>query len=191
MAILMYTGGTTGLPKGIVHSHGGIVVEHLKALALQYDLGPGDRFLWFTTTGWMMWNFLVGGLLVGATLVLYDGSPAHPDMDVLWDVAARHRVTLFGVSAPYYNDYRYRRRPTENLIIGRMFHIREKTFFQIRGEMFNAFNRTRMPNPDGSNPLATPVFSNLGVPTAGFGRINAASSTAGERTVQLVGRFQF
>jgi acetoacetyl-CoA synthetase len=98
---VLYSSGTTGLPKGIVHSHGGIVVEHLKALALQYDLGPGDRFLWFTTTGWMMWNFLVGGLLVGATLVLYDGSPAHPDMDVLWDVAARHRVTLFGVSAPY------------------------------------------------------------------------------------------
>jgi hypothetical protein len=97
----------------------------------------------------------------------------------------------FGVSAPYYNDYRYKRRPTENLIIGRMFHIREKTFFQIRGEMFNAFNRTRLPNPDGSNPLATPVFSNLGVPTAGFGRINAAASTTGERTVQLVGRFQF
>lgn len=97
----------------------------------------------------------------------------------------------FGVSAPYYNDYRYKRKPSENLIIGRMFHIREKTFLQIRGEMFNALNRTRLPNPDGSNPLATPVFSNLGVPTAGFGRINASASTAGERTMQLVGRFQF
>jgi len=97
----------------------------------------------------------------------------------------------FGVSAPYYDDYRYKRRSTENLIIGRMFHIREKTFLQIRGEMFNAFNRTRLPNPDGSNPLATLVFSNLGVSIAGFGRINAAASTTGERTVQLVGRFQF
>jgi acetoacetyl-CoA synthetase len=98
---VLYSSGTTGLPKGIVHSHGGIVVEHLKALRLQHDLGPGDRFLWFTTTGWMMWNYLVGGLLVGATLVLYDGSPGYPDLDTLWAVAERHGVTLFGVSAPY------------------------------------------------------------------------------------------
>jgi acetoacetyl-CoA synthetase len=98
---VLYSSGTTGLPKGIVHSHGGIVVEHLKALRLQHDLGPGDRFLWFTTTGWMMWNYLVGGLLVGATLVLYDGSPGYPDLDALWAVAERHGVTLFGVSAPY------------------------------------------------------------------------------------------
>lgn len=98
---VLYSSGTTGLPKGIVQSHGGIVVEHLKALALHYDLGPGDRFLWFTTTGWMMWNFLVGGLLVGATPVLYDGSPAHPDLGVLWAVAARHRVGVLGTSAPY------------------------------------------------------------------------------------------
>ena len=98
---VLYSSGTPGRPKGIVPGHGGIGGEHLKVLAFQHDLGPGDRFLWFTTTGWMMWNFLVGGLLVGATLVLYDGSPGHPDLDVLWDVAARHRVTLFGVSAPY------------------------------------------------------------------------------------------
>jgi hypothetical protein len=97
----------------------------------------------------------------------------------------------FGVSAPYYHDYRYHRRPLENLIVGRTFHVREKTFFQIRGEMFNAFNPLRMPNPDGSNPLATAVLSSQGVPTAGLGRINASSSTTGERTVQLVGRFQF
>lgn len=98
---VLYSSGTTGLPKGIVQGHGGIVLEHLKALRLQSGLGPGDRFFWFTTTGWMMWNYLVGGLLVGATIVLFDGSPGHPDLNVLWELAARHRVRLFGVSAPF------------------------------------------------------------------------------------------
>ncbi|MGI5126797.1 acetoacetate--CoA ligase [Pseudonocardia sp. CA-107938] len=98
---VLYSSGTTGLPKGIVHSHGGIVLEHVKALALQLELGPGERFFWFTTTGWMMWNFLIGGLLVGATVVLFDGNPGHPDMGALWRLAERHRVTVFGVSAPY------------------------------------------------------------------------------------------
>jgi acetoacetyl-CoA synthetase len=89
------------LPKGIVHGHGGIVIEHLKALALQSDLGPGDRFFWFTTTGWMMWNLLIGGLLVGTTIVLFDGSPGHPDLGALWRLAEEHKITYFGTSAPF------------------------------------------------------------------------------------------
>ncbi|HYQ67137.1 acetoacetate--CoA ligase [Actinophytocola sp.] len=98
---VLYSSGTTGLPKGIVQGQGGIVVEHLKMLALHADFGPGDRFFWFTTTGWMMWNYLVSALLVGATVVMYDGSPGHPDLGTLWRLAARHKVTYFGTSAPY------------------------------------------------------------------------------------------
>ncbi len=98
---VLYSSGTTGLPKAIVQSQGGILLEHLKKAVLHIDLGPDDRFFWFTTTGWMMWNLLVGGLLSGARILLYDGNPGYPDMNVLWEFAEKTGMTCFGTSASY------------------------------------------------------------------------------------------
>ena len=98
---VLYSSGTTGLPKAIVQSQGGILIEHLKQLGLHCDLGPEDRFFWYTSTGWMMWNFLVSGLLTGTTIVLYDGSPGFPDTAAQWRIAERTGATLYGTSAAY------------------------------------------------------------------------------------------
>ena len=98
---ILFSSGTTGRPKCIVHGAGGTLLQHLKELMLHTDLGPDDRLFYFTTCGWMMWNWMASGLATGATLVLFDGAPFHPGPDVLWDLAAQERVTVFGTSAKY------------------------------------------------------------------------------------------
>jgi acetoacetyl-CoA synthetase len=98
---VLFSSGTTGMPKCIVHSAGGTLLKHLCEQQLHTDIKPGDRLFYFTTLGWMMWNWLVSGLASGATLLLYDGSPFYPDGNILWDYAQKERCTHFGTSAKY------------------------------------------------------------------------------------------
>jgi acetoacetyl-CoA synthetase len=98
---VVYSSGTTGLPKPLVHSQGGVILEHAKIIGLHHDLRPGDRLFWFSSTGWMMWNYTLGGLLIGVTPILFDGNPAYPDLNTLWQLAESSKMTIFGTSAAY------------------------------------------------------------------------------------------
>src|SRR5699024_11177343 len=100
---IMYSSGTTGIPKAIVHSHGGILIESYKLLTFHANLTPDCRLLFYTTTGWMMFNLLTSGLLVGSALILYDGNPAYPSIGKLWEIAANAKATAFGASPMYVN----------------------------------------------------------------------------------------
>lgn len=99
---ILYSSGTTGKPKAITHSVGGCLLEHLKVLALHQDVQQGDRYFWYSTTSWMMWNFAIGSMLVGSTLVLYEGAAGYPDMNTLWKLAQDTQVVHFGSGAAYY-----------------------------------------------------------------------------------------
>lgn len=98
---ILYSSGTTGLPKPIVQGHGGILLELVKSTCFHNDLRPGDRFFWYTSTGWMMWNYLLGSLLSGASIILYNGSPGYPDLQALFELAERSGMTYFGTSAAF------------------------------------------------------------------------------------------
>ena len=179
---VLFSSGTTGRPKGIVHGHGGVLLEHLKAVALHCDIRPGDVFFWQTALSWMMWNFRVSGLLVGATVVSYSGHPLHPDADLLWRLLESERVTYFGTSPGHLLASR-----KANLAPGRTHDLRELRTIGSTGSPLAAELFDWVGLHVGADVLVSSISGGTDVVTAFAGGTPDVPVVAGELSCRYLG----